>query len=54
MAEGEQSMPKQSEEEKEEKRGSEEEGGEEEEPFSPLPDSAEQVPTYLAPSLDLL
>ena len=54
MAEGEQSMPKQGEEEKEEKRESEEEGGEEEEPFSPLPDSAEQVPTYLAPSLDLL
>ena len=54
MAEGEQSMPKQSEEEKEEKRGSEEEGEEEEEPFSPLPESSEQVPTSLLPSLDLL
>ena len=53
MAEGEQSMPKQVEEEKEEKRVSEEEG-EEEEPFSPLPESAEQVPTSVVPSLDFL
>ena len=50
MAESEQSMPKQSEEEKEEKRGSEEEGEEEEEPFSPLPESSEQVPTHFLAS----
>ena len=44
MAESEQSRPEQGEEEKEkgEERGSEEER-EEEEPFSPLPESAEQV-----------
>ena len=44
MAESEQSRPKQGEEEKEreEERRSEEEA-EEEEPFSPLPESAEQV-----------
>jgi len=48
MAESEQSRPEQGEEEKEkgEERGSEEER-EEEEPFSPLPESAEQVADLL-------
>jgi len=48
MAESEQSRPKQGEEEKEreEERRSEEEA-EEEEPFSPLPESAEQVADLL-------
>ena len=48
MAESEQSRPKQGEEEKEreEERRSEEET-EEEEPFSPLPESAEQVADLL-------